>query len=139
VGNQRRAQIDAMFAARYCRVIWHLDGQQEQRRKTMKPSIEAPRPKAKSSTNSCPNWPWGAKKALVWYLFPEGAVQFLDGGRLDLGVVRDSTLDSTNDYELFTETFASIANRSFSKGIWQVLSEVEVTGGSSATVTAVAP
>jgi len=27
-----------------------------------------------------------------------GTFQFLDGGRLDLGVVRDSTLDATNDY-----------------------------------------
>jgi hypothetical protein len=35
---------------------------------------------------------------MVWYIFPEGVFQFLDAGRLDLGVVRDSTLDATNDY-----------------------------------------
>jgi hypothetical protein len=76
---------------------------------------------------------------VVWYLFPEGFFQFLDAGRLDLGVVRDSTLDATNDYETFVETFEGVANRSFAKGVWQILSSVKATGGSAATVTAVAP
>ncbi len=40
---------------------------------------------------------------LCWLLYPEGTFQFLDGGRLDLGVCRDSTLDATNDYESFVE------------------------------------
>jgi hypothetical protein len=34
-----------------------------------------------------------------------GAHLFLDGGTLDLGIVRDSTLNSTNDYQQFMETF----------------------------------
>ena len=38
-------------------------------------------------------------------IFPEGSALFLDGGRLDLGIVRDSTLNNTNDYEMFVETF----------------------------------
>ena len=40
---------------------------------------------------------------LSWLLYPEGSFQFLDGGRLDLGVVRDSTLDSSNDFETFVD------------------------------------
>jgi hypothetical protein len=44
-----------------------------------------------------------------WFLFPEGTWLFLDGGSLDLGLVRDSTLNSTNDYTLFAETFESAA------------------------------
>lgn len=46
---------------------------------------------------------------VVMYLFPEGSHLFLDGGVLDLGLVRDSTLNSTNDYQIFAETFESTA------------------------------
>lgn len=46
---------------------------------------------------------------LFAYLFPEGSFLFLDGGTLDLGVVRDSTLNSTNDFEVFAETFEAAA------------------------------
>ena len=42
---------------------------------------------------------------VVWYLFPEGTWLFLDGGELDLGLVRDSVLNSTNDFQIFMETF----------------------------------
>lgn len=42
-------------------------------------------------------------------IFPEGTVAFLDGGQLDLGIVRDSTLNNTNDYEMFVETFEAAA------------------------------
>jgi hypothetical protein len=38
-------------------------------------------------------------------LFPTGTWVFLDGGELDLGVVRDSTLNGTNDFQTFSETF----------------------------------
>jgi hypothetical protein len=44
-----------------------------------------------------------------WYLFPEGSFLFLDGGTLDLGVIRDSTLVGTNDYKMFVETFEGVA------------------------------
>jgi hypothetical protein len=43
------------------------------------------------------------------YIFPEGSFLFLDGGTLDLGIVRDSTLNSTNDFQIFGETFENIA------------------------------
>ena len=46
---------------------------------------------------------------LVWYLFAEGTFIFLDGGTLDLGIVRDSTLVGTNDYLMFLETFENVA------------------------------
>ena len=72
---------------------------------------------------------------LVWHMFVEGAIQFLDGGRLDLGVVRDSTLDSTNDYETFVETFEGIANRSFSGGVLQFNTTICANGQSGAAVT----
>jgi hypothetical protein len=45
----------------------------------------------------------------VWYMFAEGTFLFLDGGSLDLGVIRDSTLVGTNDYKMFVETFEGVA------------------------------
>ena len=45
----------------------------------------------------------------IWYLFSEGSFLFLDGGTLDLGVIRDSTLVGTNDYKMFVETFENVA------------------------------
>lgn len=44
-----------------------------------------------------------------WYLFAEGTFLFLDGGTLDLGIIRDSTLVGTNDYKMFVETFENVA------------------------------
>jgi hypothetical protein len=44
-----------------------------------------------------------------WYLYAEGTFLFLDGGTLDLGIIRDSTLVGTNDYKMFVETFEGIA------------------------------
>jgi hypothetical protein len=45
----------------------------------------------------------------IWYIFAEGSFLFLDGGTLDLGVIRDSTLVGTNDYKMFVETFENVA------------------------------
>ena len=47
--------------------------------------------------------------SFVWYLFAEGSFLFLDGGTLDLGIIRDSTLVGTNDYKMFVETFEGLA------------------------------
>lgn len=46
-----------------------------------------------------------------WYLFHEGAFSHLDGGELDLGLVRDSTLNETNDFRIFAENFEEVAFR----------------------------
>lgn len=53
------------------------------------------------------NWP----STVRWYLFHEGAFLGLDGGTLDLGLVRDSTLNNTNDFEMFMEQWAAVAYR----------------------------
>jgi len=47
--------------------------------------------------------------ALIWYIFPEGSFLFLDAGRLDLGIVRDSTLNTSNEYQIFAESFENVA------------------------------
>ena len=46
---------------------------------------------------------------VVGYLFSEGSFLYLDGGTLELGLVRDSVLNQTNDYQLFGETFENVA------------------------------
>ena len=61
-----------------------------------------------------------------------GSFQFLDGGRLDLGVVRDSVLDATNDYETFVEPLEGIAFRG--NEVYQVQSTILPTGGSAGSV-----
>lgn len=42
-------------------------------------------------------------------VYPEGTFLFLDGGELDLGIVRDSTLNASNDFQTFAETFETVA------------------------------
>jgi hypothetical protein len=68
-------------------------------------------------------------------LFPEGAVQFLDGGRLDLGIVRDSVLDSTNDAEMFIEPFEGLAFRGFTGAATQFVSSLCANGQSAGTTS----
>ncbi len=44
-----------------------------------------------------------------WAIAPLNSFMFVDGGTLDLGLVRDSVLNSTNDYQIFAETFENVA------------------------------
>jgi hypothetical protein len=43
-----------------------------------------------------------------WFIFPEGTWLHLDSGELDLGVVRDSSLNLTNDFQIFAETWEQL-------------------------------
>lgn len=69
---------------------------------------------------------------VVWYLFAEGTFLFLDGGTLDLGLVRDSTLNSTNDYKMFIETFEGVAKVGIES--LRITSRLEPTGEVAGTV-----
>lgn len=54
----------------------------------------------------------GATSArMIWYLFPEGTFARADAGTLELGIVRDSTLNQTNDYRFFSESFEALIPR----------------------------
>lgn len=64
------------------------------------------------------------------YVFPEGSVQFLDGGTLDLGVTRDSRTNEVNRYETFTETWEGVAKRG--TPLYAVQSTLQPTGTASA-------
>jgi hypothetical protein len=66
----------------------------------------------------------------VWYLFAEGTFLFLDGGTLDLGIIRDSTLVGTNDYKMFVETFEGVAKVGVES--IKVTSTISVNGAAAA-------
>lgn len=51
-------------------------------------------------------WSWPTE--VEWFIYPEGTYIYLDGGSLDLGLVRDSALNSVNDYQIFYEEFNTV-------------------------------
>jgi hypothetical protein len=131
------AQIDAWFSTRGVNVIWTLDGLKAGTYGTGGSAITNQFFGLLGGSAPEPQWPGQSTDAafmLAWLLYPEGTYQFLDGGRLDLGVVRDSTLDATNDYETFVETFESVAMRGLEA--YQVQSTILPNGGSAGTVAA---
>lgn len=85
--------IDGWFASRNCNVTWALDGEAGQDYG------------AQADAAALQGFP----ATVIWYLFVEGTFLFLDGGTLDLGIVRDSTLNAKNDYQTFVETFEAVA------------------------------
>jgi hypothetical protein len=46
---------------------------------------------------------------IQWALFPAGTFLHIDMAELNLGIVRDSTLNSTNDFQIFGEVFENVA------------------------------
>lgn len=86
------ATINSFLSARNVSISWHLDG------------LSAG-PAYNFDTVGWDDFPATAEIAL----FAEGTWLFLDGGTLDLGVVRDSTLVGTNSYKTFVETFEGTA------------------------------
>lgn len=95
-------QINAWFAARGANVTFFQDT-------TTAAGIPFTNPVVAGGQQSWPN-------QVEWFVFPEGSFLYLDGGSLDLGLVRDSTLNSQNDYQIFYEEFFGlcfIGNESF--------------------------
>jgi hypothetical protein len=107
--------VDAWFSARHINVTWHLDG-------------ESGQIFGAQNAGSLLDFP----STVVWYLFSEGTFLFLDGGTLDLGLVRDSSLNSTNDYKMFVETFEGVAKVGVES--LRISSALVVNGASSGTV-----
>lgn len=64
-------------------------------------------------------------------LFTTGSFLYLDGGSLDLGLVRDSTLNSRNRYRLFQEEFSGAAFRGIES--LRLAMTVQPTGQASGT------
>lgn len=109
------ATIDRWFASRNVSVTWSYDGESTQYF-------------AEQADGALVNYP--AK--LVWYLFPEGTFLFLEDATLDLGIVRDSTLNATNDYKMFIETFENVAKVGVES--LRIESDVTIAGAVAGTV-----
>lgn len=71
---------------------------------------------------------------VAWYLFHEGMFGVLDMGRLDIGLVRDSDLNSTNDFEVFYERFLGLAAVGIES--LKIISTVCPNGATAAPATA---
>lgn len=91
------AKINAWFRSRGINPTWHLDG--------VGPAL-VDSDGAGSGTAMGFDFPGQIEFAL----FAEGTWLFLDGGTLDLGVIRDSSLVATNQYKQFVESFEGVAN-----------------------------
>lgn len=122
--------ITDFFAARNVTVTWHLDGRVVDSA-DLDPgagTIVAPLQGWADVANlgAVPGFP--AKVELL--IATEGDFLFLDGGELDLGLVRDSTLNAINEYQTFTETFEGVASRGLESV--RVIATVEPNGTSSA-------
>jgi len=128
------ALIEGWFAARNINIIWTLDGLPAGTYGTGGSALKNQFFPLQGTAATIAAWPnvTAGVVQVGWLLYAEGSFQFLDGGRLTLGVVRDSTLDATNDYETFVETFEGIAMRGLEA--YQVQSNVKPTGGSAGTV-----
>lgn len=112
------ARINSWFSIRGINVTWTLDGETGQILGEQAPG----------ALNGFP-------ENLVWYLFAEGTFLFLDGGTLDLGIVRDSTLNGTNDYKIFLETFEGLAKVGIES--LKVTTQLRIAGATAATVSTI--
>jgi chemotaxis protein histidine kinase CheA len=82
-----------------------IDGYLSNSNVTLVPSLDADSFGAQAGSAALLEFP----DTFDWYLFAEGTFLFLDGGTLDLGIIRDSSLVGTNDYKMFIETFENVA------------------------------
>ena len=103
------AEIDAYIAARNINITYHID--------------DFDGAQGSGAMNEFAD-------TFTWYIFAEGTFLFLDGGTLDLGVIRDSTLVGTNDYKMFVETFEGVAKVGV-EGL-KVVSTISVNGVAAA-------
>lgn len=96
-GELARAAVQAALERYGVSITWYLDS----------PSTGTSQVFASQSASTLRDFP----STVQWAIYPEGSFGYLDSGELDLGLVRDSTLNSTNDYQLFAEEFVKVFYR----------------------------
>jgi hypothetical protein len=101
------ATINAWYAARNVNITWHLDGRPATVAGVGEVTMADQFYGAFTDNGAVPDWP-GTVETLLWR---EGDMLHLDGGTLDFGVVRDSTLNQVNRYKQFSESFEGVAHR----------------------------
>lgn len=111
--NVADAALAQFFASRNLNVTWSPDL-----------VIQA----APAAGAEFPDWP----DTIPYALYPEGTFLHLDAGELDLGVVRDSSLNELNDFEIFAESFEAV----HPLGVEAIAGDIQVcaTGHTAGTV-----
>lgn len=119
--------ITSWFRARGVNITFHLDGLAANN--TVTPNIPAQVYANVTANSAIP----GFIDRIDAVLFVEGEWLYLDGGILDLGLVRDSTLNAKNRYRTFMETFEGVAF----KGVetLRLNMEVQPTGSTAGTIS----
>lgn len=144
------ATMNAMFAARGIVPGWTLDGlgkstagatlsaagswdypDQFFAAPATTAALSAAPPDASAGSASAGTW---FPTRLAFWLYPEGTWVFLDGGRVDLGVIRDSVLNDTNQYQMFVEPFEGLAKRGYES--LQIVVPTRLTGAAIDAVSA---
>jgi hypothetical protein len=125
-----RDQINTWLRARGVEPIWHLDGMAAQTAATGVPAVAKQFYDGTSLTDAAalPGFPDTAS-IVCWY---EGDVSYLDGGTLDLGIIRDSGLVASNAYRTFMEEFWGLAFRG--QEMYHLVAGLQPRGGQAGTV-----
>lgn len=105
------AWINDQLALRNLDVTWHLDT-----------AVSGEAFGATQTAGALAAYPTTAH----WWIWAPGTVLLLDGGTLDLGIVRDSVLNQTNDMQFFAETFQALVN--LGPEVTQVIQTFNVSG-----------
>lgn len=126
--------IDEWFARRNVNITWHLDGINPADLTTPEPDVvtAAQFYTLAAAQSLVPGFP----DTVTMNLFPEGDWILLDGGELNLGIVRDSALNANNRYQLFSESFQQPVFRGVESLV--VHMQVQPTGESAATTSTAA-
>lgn len=127
------SSIDGFFRAYNVNVTWALDGEAGQDYAALTQSLDFGDPDGGGAqTGDVRTVLADFPGEVVWYLFAEGTFSFMDGGTLDLGLVRDSTLNAANDYQMFVETFENIVK--FGHESLRIRSAYRPTGAAGAPI-----
>lgn len=86
------ATIDSFFESRNVSVTWALDTEN---------GLTFPT----QGDGALINYP----DQVTWLLYPEGTFALVELPEIDLGIVRDSTLNAANDYQMWMEGFENVA------------------------------
>jgi hypothetical protein len=124
------AKITSWFDARGVAITWHLDGSTAAVAAAGgAPAIARQQYGPKLVANSpVPGFP----DQVDALLFLDGEWLHLDGGTLDLGLVRDSALIGQNRYRMFSEEWVGVAFRGIES--LHMVATVQPNGASSGTV-----
>lgn len=123
------ATIESWFRARGVNITFHLDGLNADA--TVTPNVPAQNYGPLVANDPIPPF----IDRVDGLLYAEGDWLFLDGGTLDLGLVRDSALNARNRYRQFQETFEGAAFRGIET--LRLNMEVQPTGASVGTISTV--